>query len=283
MRRRIGVCSWSLQPDGAADLIGKLQAAGLDCIQLALEPLRGGSWPFARTIGELRDAGIEIRSGMMSMRGEDYTSLDSIRKTGGVRADMHWKHNLEAAKQNAGIAKNLGLGLVTFHAGFLPHERGDRERGVMIERLREIVDVFAEAGVRVGFETGQESADTLLEALEEIGRSTAGVNFDPANLVLYGQHEADEPIAAMKKLAGRILQLHVKDARGTKIAGRWGEEVRVGDGEVDWDGFFRVLRDEHIECDLMIEREAGTNRIADIAHAHKLVLGHLSAGTQPKR
>jgi hypothetical protein len=56
--------------------------------------------------------------------------------------------------------------------------------------------------------------------------------------------------------------------------------VRAGDGEVDWKSFFTVLRDEHNECDLMIEREAGTNRVSDIAHAHKLVLGHLSSGAK---
>jgi len=274
MRRRIGVCSWSLEPESAADLIGKLQACGLDCIQLALEPLRRGDWPFARAIGELRDAGVEIRSGMMSMRGEDYSSLASIRATGGVRPDEHWKHNLDAAKQNAAIAQNLGLSLVTFHAGFLPHDASHRERGVMVERLRALVDVFGEHGVRIGFETGQESAETLLEFLEELARPTAGVNFDPANLILYG---VGDPAIALRKLAERVLQIHVKDARLTRVPGTWGDEVRVGLGDVDWNDFFRTLRDERIDCDLMIEREAGNERMADITHAHKFVLGQLSA------
>jgi sugar phosphate isomerase/epimerase len=269
-----------LQPDSPADLIGKLQAAGVDCVQLALEPLRTNAWPAERAIGELFDAGIEIRSGMMSMRGEDYSSLESIRKSGGVRPDAHWKHNLDAARANATLAKRIGIKLVTFHAGFLPHDRSDRERAKMLERLRAITDAFAEQGVRVGFETGQENADTLLGVLEELGRDTAGVNFDPANMILYGM---GHPIDALRKLAGRVLQAHVKDARKTKKPGTWGEEVRAGDGEVDWKSFFTVLRDEHNECDLMIEREAGANRVADIAHAHKLVLGHLSAGAKGTR
>jgi sugar phosphate isomerase/epimerase len=77
-----------------------------------------------------------------------------------------------------------------------------------------------------------------------------------------------------------VLQIHVKDARLTKAPGTWGDEVRVGLGDVDWDEFFRTLRAEQIDCDLMIEREAGSDRIGDIAHAHKLVLGQLSAGTK---
>jgi len=280
VKRRIGVCSWSLQPDSPADLIGKLQAAGIDCVQLALEPLRSGAWHAERAIGELRDAGVEIRSGMMSMRGEDYSSLETIRKTGGVRPDAHWKHNLDAARANAALAKRIGIKLVTFHAGFLPHDRNDRERAKMLERLRAIIDAFTEQGVRVGFETGQENADTLHGVLEELGRDSAGVNFDPANMILYGM---GDPIEALRKLAGRVLQAHVKDARKTNEPGTWGDEVRAGDGEVDWNAFFSVLHDEHNECDLMIEREAGGRRIADIAHAHKLVLGHLSGGAKESR
>src|SRR4051812_9126616 len=107
MTRRLGVCSWSLQPDSAADLIGKLQAAGLDCVQLALDPLRTGDWPVEHAIGELRDAGIEIRSGMMAMRGENYSTLETIRKTGGVRVDAHWADNLTAARANAALARQL--------------------------------------------------------------------------------------------------------------------------------------------------------------------------------
>jgi sugar phosphate isomerase/epimerase len=280
VKRRIGVCSWSLQPESPADLIGKLQAAGVDCVQLALEPLRSGAWPVDRAIGELSDAGVEIRSGAMSMKGEDYSSLESIRKSGGVRPDEHWKHNLDAARANAQLAKRIGIKLVTFHAGFLPHERSDRERAKMLERLRALADAFAEHGVRVGFETGQESAETLLGVLEELGRDSAGVNFDPANMILY---DTGDPVDSLKKLAGRVLQVHVKDARKTKTPGTWGEEVRAGDGEVDWNAFFRVMRDEHIECDLMIERETGGRRTADIAQAHKLVLAHLSGGAKETR
>ena len=59
---------------------------------------------------------------MMTTRGEDYTSLDSIKRTGGLRPDEHWEANLAAARQNAEIAYQFGIGLVTFHAGFIPHD-----------------------------------------------------------------------------------------------------------------------------------------------------------------
>jgi sugar phosphate isomerase/epimerase len=123
---------------------------------------------------------------MISMVGEDYLTLDAIKRNGGVRPDHHWKENLLAVKASAKLARRLDLALVTFHAGFLPPLRGDTERTKLVGRLREIVEVFAHEGVRVGFETGQESAVTMLGLLDEIGRPTAGINFDPANAVLYG-------------------------------------------------------------------------------------------------
>lgn len=279
MSRRIGVCSWSLKPDSAADLIGKLQATGLDCCQLHLDPLRTGAWKAEHSIEELFDAGIEVRSGMMGTKGEDYTTLESIARTGGIRPDHHWKENLLAAKGNAKLAKAIGIDLVTFHAGFLPHDQG-AERTKLVNRLREIADIFGHEGVRVGLETGQESAVTLLGVLGEVDRPNLGVNFDPANMILYGM---GEPVTALRALSSRVFQVHVKDALPAKTPGTWGEEVPVGSGGVDWKRFFDVLREKNSACDLMIEREAGDERVKDIRTAHARVLVELGGAAEAPR
>ena len=159
---------------------------------------------------------IEVLSGMMSTRGEDYSTLESIRRTGGVRPDEHWTENLAIARDAARHAATLHCGLVTFHAGFLPHDRDDRERAKLVGRLRTLVDVFADQGVRVGFETGQETAETLLDVLDELDRPTAGVNFDPANMILYGM---GDPVAALERLGRHVRQVHVKDARAATRPG----------------------------------------------------------------
>jgi L-ribulose-5-phosphate 3-epimerase len=162
------------------------------------------------------------------------------------------------------------LYLVSFHAGFLPHATKDPERAVMLERLRAISREFTEQGVAVAFETGQERAETLAGVLDELGPS-AGINFDPANMILYGM---GDPVAALRALARRVRQVHVKDARSACVPGTWGEEVPAGTGEVDWRAFFAALDAAGLEVDLMIEREAGDDRSADIARAAKLVAGH---------
>ncbi len=266
MIRKLGVCSWSLRPEGPRGLVNKIKAAGLNAVQLALDPMREKTWKEAETRDALRAGRIDILSGMMGTKGEDYSTLESIRKTGGVRMDATWAENLAAARSNAEIAKRLEIKLVTFHAGFLPHDRADPERAKMIERLRQVADVFAAAKVRIAFETGQESADTLLEVLEDLQRPNVGVNFDPANMILYGM---GDPVAAVTKLAGRIAQFHIKDAVPSRAPGRWGEEVVAGHGAVKWGPFFEAIKD--IPGDLLIEREAGDRRIEDVATARSVV------------
>ncbi|MCC7291316.1 MAG: sugar phosphate isomerase/epimerase [Phycisphaerales bacterium] len=274
MMPHLGVCSWSLQPASATDLAGKVQSAGVCFLQLALDPLRRGDWPMEATVAALERGDVEIISGMMAMRAEDYTSLDSIRRTGGVRLDEHWEENLRAARENAALAARLGIPLVTFHAGFLPHDRHDPLRQRMIDRLRRVVEAFAARGIRVGFETGQETAATLLDVLDEIACPTLGVNFDPANMILYGM---GDPVSAVQQLAPRVVGIHIKDARPSPTPGTWGEETRFGDGAVDWPSFLDVLRRERVHGDWVIERESGEDRVADVRHAVQCVQSMLQA------
>lgn len=265
---RVGVCSWSLKPESPADLVAKVQSLGLTQVQIALGPLRDGRWKASELRNATDKAKLSFVSGMLATQGEDYSTLETIKATGGVRPDKHWKTNLENARAEAALARELGLPLVTFHAGFLPESRSDPERTKMIERLRLVADVFGEAGIQLGLETGQETAETLLEVLERIDKRNVGVNFDPANMILYGK---GEPVAALRRLGRHVRQVHVKDARATTKKGRWGTEVAVGTGEVQWKPFLAQVRALPQSLDLVIEREAGDTRLEDIRKARELV------------
>jgi L-ribulose-5-phosphate 3-epimerase len=265
---QIGVCSWSLRPTGVEDLVRKVRECGLNAVQIALDPIRHGDWLLPQVTGALREYGVTILSGMMAMRGEDYSTLESIRRTGGVRLDEHWAENLAAARANAGIARQLGINLVTFHAGFLPHDRTDPLRQTMIDRLRQFAEVFGGENVEVAFETGQETAETLLDVLREFDHPRIGVNYDPANMILYGM---GDPIASFEALAGHVRQIHIKDANPTKTPGEWGREMPVGNGAVDWPAFMRLVIEKAPNVNLVIERESGTHSIDDIRAARQLI------------
>ncbi len=104
--------------------------------------------------------------------------------------------------------------------------------------------------------------------LDRLDKRNVGVNFDPANMILYGK---GEPVAALKRLARFVLQVHVKDARASSKKGRWGSEVVAGTGEVDWKAFLAAVRALPQSVDLVIEREAGDSRLEDIRVARQLV------------
>lgn len=268
LAQRLAVCSWSLQPENPTQLIQLLRAVGLNRIQLALDPLRENPVLWGAT-GELcRAAGISLVSGMFGTVGEDYSTLDSIRRTGGLVPDHTWDENWENAQATAEIASNVGLTLVTLHAGFLPHEESDPEFEKLQHRIRLVADLFASKSIDVALETGQETASCLRVFVEKLGRPNVGVNFDPANLLLY---DKGDPIAALRTLGPWVKQCHIKDAQRTRTPGLWGDEVVAGGGQVDWSQFFAELQRISFAGWCCIEREAGTRRVEDIVAARKMV------------
>jgi L-ribulose-5-phosphate 3-epimerase len=220
---RLAVCSWSLQPISADDCFTKLAATGLTRTQIALDPIREnakGAW--ADFAGLCAKRGVTCVSGMIGTVGEDYTTLESIRRTGGVVPDATWPETWKNIQADADLAQRMGLPLVTFHAGFLPHEESDPSFAKLVVRLRQIADLFAARRITIGLETGQEVAGTMAAFLKKLDRQNVGVNFDPANMILY---DKGDPVAALRTLGPWIRQCHLKDAVRTKTPGTWGEEV----------------------------------------------------------
>ena len=265
---RIGVCSWSLKPAGCDDLVDRLRACGMDRVQLALDPLATDYWDGCGT--NLTSAGISLVSGMVGAVGEDYSTIDAIRRTGGVVPDATWPATRDRMRQAAVFAGDLGLPLVTFHAGFIPDDADEPAFAKAVARVREVADLFP---CPVALETGQESAQALSRFLDAVDRREVGVNFDPANMLLYG---SGDPIDALRRLLPRVVQVHVKDATPSGVEGEWGREVPVGEGAVPWAEFVGVLRDGGYGGDLVIEREAGPTREADVRSAADLIRGHLA-------
>ncbi len=265
---RLAVCSWSLQPTSPDQLFQNLETIGIRRVQLALDPLRDNPGVWGKFGAEAAKRGVAIVSGMFGTVGEDYTTLDTIKASGGVVPDATWDQNWKNIQQIVGIAAQLKLKLVTFHAGFLPHEESDPSFAKLFQRISQIADLFSQRGISLGFETGQETAGTLSQFLKQLNRPTVGVNFDPANMILYGK---GDPIVALRTLAPWLKQCHIKDANLTKTPGTWGEEVVVGTGQVDWKAFFATLRDVKFAGDCCIEREAGSQRVADIRAARDYV------------
>lgn len=262
--QRLAVCSWSLRATTPEELADRLAETGIPRVQLALDPLRENPDVWGRCADVLAGRGIAIASGMFGTIGEDYSTLETIKTTGGIVPDETWEENWAHIQAAVELAATLGMKLVTFHAGFLPHDTHDPVYAKLRDRITRIAELFAARGIDLAFETGQEDAPTLATFLGDLAMPGVGVNFDPANMILYAK---GDPVAALRTLRPWLKQCHIKDATLTETPGTWGAEVPVGTGEVDWAGFFAVLAETGYTGDFCIEREAGDQRVADIITA----------------
>jgi sugar phosphate isomerase/epimerase len=163
----------------------------------------------------------------------------------------------------------LGLRDLMLHAGFIP-ENGDADRGPFLDTLALVSSIARDKEVIVAFETGQETADLLRQTLDELQCPNLKVNFDPANMLLY---DKGDPLRAVEVLGHDVRSVHVKDAKRPTTPGAWGQEVPLGQGQVNVREFIRRLQAVRYQGPLCIEREVGSQeqRLVDIAHGIRYV------------
>ncbi|NLX98520.1 MAG: sugar phosphate isomerase/epimerase [Rhodopirellula sp.] len=253
----VGVCSWSLRSDvdGVAAAMRRLE---IDHVNLALKPaFREGGDAYLTAVG--RQAWT-ITATTIGFFQEDYSSLASIRATGGIVPDQQWPENCQMVVRAAEITAQWGVGYLTMHAGFLESDEAAKA-GKIRDRLRRLADAVGGQGLMLLLETGQETAACLRALLEELNHPALGVNFDQANMILYGK---GDPVEAVRMLGPWIKHVHIKDAIRAARQGDWGVEMPWGEGEVGAEAFLRALREVGFAGSLAIEREAGDNRLGDI-------------------
>lgn len=258
----LAVCSWSLQPKGMADLVAKVKQVGLDKVQLGLAELcQLDDKRKHEELGHLRAANITFTAGMVWFPGEDYTTIDHTRRTGGFVPDDQWPLRRRLAREAARLAQELGMAFVSTHVGFVPRP-SERGYAPVRDRVREVANDFAVFGVTLLMETGQEPADELLAFLADLAAPNVGINFDPANMILYG---AGDPMAAIRTLGRHIRHVHAKDAIGSAKPGQeWGQEMAFGKGQVNPAEFLRALKGIGYAGPIAMEREAGNDRVGDV-------------------
>jgi len=102
-----------------------------------------------------------------------------------------------------------------------------------------------------------------MRTIYDIGFDNVGINFDPANIILYGK---GNPVDAIDIFGDRIKGVHVKDGDYPTAPFRaLGKERVVGEGTVNYPVFLPKLLESGYTGDLYIEREiSGEQQIADI-------------------
>jgi sugar phosphate isomerase/epimerase len=261
----IGVCSWSLQVKSVPELKRLLDRLGVDVVQIACGDPHHAAWEEGERMPEAaRAAGFRMTGAMLGFPGEDYTTPQTIQRSGGFGNPATRGERLERFRWALDRTRALGLSNLMLHAGFLP-EPGDPDRKPFLATLVQVSDLAQAKGVTVAFETGQETADLLRRTLDELRCPNLKVNFDPANMLLY---DKGDPLRAVELLGPDVRSVHVKDANRPTTPGAWGDEVPLGRGRVNIREFVKTLKKVGYRGPLCIEREVGNQeeRLADVAH-----------------
>jgi sugar phosphate isomerase/epimerase len=132
--------------------------------------------------------------------------------------------------------------------------------------VRRICDYAAHYGQTFALETGQEPANVLLQFIRDVDRPNLGINFDPANMILYG---SGDPVEALRAVGHLVMSVHAKDGDWPppQPPGALGTERPLGQGAVGMERFVAALREIGYTGPVNVEREIEDQqqRLRDIA------------------
>lgn len=267
----IGVVFWTGGELGAdatpAQIAESVRSLGVKCGQLAVHgaaSLDSAPWKDA-----IDASGIEVATCFMGYTGESYASIPECARTVGYVPAETREERGKRALQVSDFAKALGVPGIAAHIGCMPSDRSDPTYVGVRDLMRKICDRCGENGQTFALETGQEPANELLEFLHDVGRENLKINFDPANMILYG---SGEPIEALEVVKDHVVTVHCKDAKRPAAKGEWGSETPLGKGDVGMARFISKLQEIGYQGPLVIEREiVGDEQRADILEAIALL------------
>jgi len=202
----------------------------------------------------LKGTGIKVTTVFCGYVGEDYSSMEAIVKTVGLRNPELREERIAKTFQISDFAREIGVDVIAAHVGFIPEDHdGPLYKGI-VEAVRKIADCCEKKRQSFALETGQEPAKVLLEFIKDVGRDNVKVNFDPANMLFYG---SGDPVEAVEILKDFIIGIHCKDFRIPKEGEKATFEnfVLFGEGDVGAERFLRKLKEIGYHGPLTIERE----------------------------
>ncbi|MBQ8350517.1 MAG: sugar phosphate isomerase/epimerase [Clostridia bacterium] len=170
---------------------------------------------------------------------------------------------LEQLAAASDFAEKIGVSDIATHVGFIPENPSDQNYRALIASLRWLCNVYKSRGQNFLFETGQETPVTVLRAIEDIGTGNTYINFDTANLILYGKANSADAVRVFGKY---IRNTHIKDGFYPTDGKNLGREVKVGEGLANLPAVISLLRECGYEGPYTIEREiSGEQQKKDIA------------------
>jgi sugar phosphate isomerase/epimerase len=248
----IGVMFWA-EPD-AVRTIRQVKSVGVRCGQLGIPPgltLEGAAaaWKAA-----LASEGFTLVTLFAAYAGESYADIPTVQRTVGFIPPATRAEREARTYAISDFAAALGVGSIACHIGYVPEDTANPDYVAVREMVRRVADYAGRHRQTFALETGQEPAAALLNFLRDVGRPNLRINFDPANMILYG---TGDPIEALGVLAPYVISVHCKDGDWPPkdLPGALGVERPLGAGAVGMERFLAKLREIGYRGTLNIERE----------------------------
>lgn len=247
-------------PDAA---IAKVKSLGLPTCQAYVEEF--GTGLAEQLVRALEKHGMEATSIVVGGPGKEVWDFYGGPATIGLVPRETRTARIEQIKKASDFAKQAGVPAVQGHAGFIPENPNDPLYTETVGAMIDVVEYCRRNGQNFRYETGQETPITLLRAIRDVGLDNQGVNFDLANLILYGKAN---PVDAIEILGPYVQGIHAKDGLWPTNPKQLGEEVPIGKGKVDFPKIIARLKELKYPGAVTIEREiSGPEQMADVRGA----------------
>lgn len=248
----VGAMFWA--GPNAQSILQNLKALGMRSGQLGIGPdyLLAGAAPLWRHAIAAED--FTLVTVVAAYEGEDYADIPTVERTVGFIPERTRAAREARTLAISDFAAAIGVRSIACHIGFVPHDASDPRYVAVRDMVRRICDHAAKHGQTFVLETGQEPAQTLKHFFMDVGRPNLGINFDPANMILYG---TGDPIEALGILAQHVISVHAKDGDWPPKdqPGALGTEKPLGQGSVGMERFVAKLKEIGYQGTLNIERE----------------------------
>ena len=260
-RMRLGIIiGISTQPDSA---IQRVHDLGFPTCQVSVSDTGGDA---ARALrGVLDRLHVEATSAVSTGPAPEVYDFYQGPSTIGLVPRQHRLARVARFKAVSDFAAKAKIPAVQGHCGFIPENPNDPVYQETVEAIREVASYCRRNGQQFRCETGQETPITLVRAIRDVALDNVGVNFDAANLILYGKAN---PVDAVETLGPYIQGVHAKDGLYPTDPKQLGREVPIGEGKVNFPALIERLKQIGYRNPLTIEREiSGEKQTADIRAA----------------
>ena len=256
----------SEDPDSA---MAKVHDLGLPTCQAFVDDFRSGL--AARLRAALDKYGIEATSLVVGGPGREVWDFYQGPLTIGLVPRETRAVRIAHIKKASDFAKECGIPAVQTHCGFIPENPNDEAYRETVTAMREVAAYCKRNGQNFRYETGQETPITLVRAIQDVGMDNQGVNFDLANLILYGKAN---PVDAIELLGPYVQGIHAKDGLWPTNPKELGKEVAIGKGKVDFQRIIARLKTLKYRGAVTIEREiSGAQQVEDVRAAKAYLEG----------